>query len=94
MTQWERDVNRELLLVLAERHRQLKKWGLQSRSLDKWLVILAEENGEVAKAICDLDNDDTPEAREHIRQRIREEAIQVAAVALAIAQHIATGEAV
>lgn len=35
---------------------QLKKWGEQKHSDEKWLAILAEEVGEVAKAI--LENDD------------------------------------
>lgn len=43
-------------LISVEREYQLKLWGEQKHSDEKWLVILAEEVGEVAKAI--LENDD------------------------------------
>ena len=43
-------------LINVEREYQLKKWGEQKHSDEKWLAILTEEVGEVAKAI--LENDD------------------------------------
>lgn len=43
-------------LISVEREYQLKKWGEQKHSDERWLAILAEEVGEVAKAI--LENDD------------------------------------
>ena len=61
-----------LLDVLTERHRQDKKWGVQVHDPVSWLVILGEEFGEVAKAICEKDE------REY-----RKELVQVAAVAVA-----------
>lgn len=43
-------------MISVEREYQLKKWGEQKHSDERWLAILAEEVGEVAKAI--LENDD------------------------------------
>ena len=71
--------------VLAERVRQNGKWGLQRHAHGDWLMILAEEVGEVAEAMqkakgwgkdTDADN-------------LYEELIHVAAVASAIAEQIA-----
>ena len=39
-----------------EREHQTETWGEQKHSDEKWLAILTEEVGEVAKAI--LENDD------------------------------------
>jgi NTP pyrophosphatase (non-canonical NTP hydrolase) len=39
--------------VRKERIRQLDKWGDQKHPLAIWLTILAEEFGEVAKAILE-----------------------------------------
>ena len=66
-----------VLAVLLERERQEKKWGplgeIRNRSLDRWLTILTEEVGEVANAILERD-----------RLAVRDELVQVAAVALSI----------
>lgn len=43
-------------LINIEREHQTEKWGEQKHSDEKWLAILTEEVGEVAKAI--LENDD------------------------------------
>lgn len=43
-------------LISKERASQLEKWGEQHHSDERWLAILIEEVGEVAKAI--LENDD------------------------------------
>lgn len=59
--------------VLRERCFQDGKWGLQIHDMSRWLAILTEEIGEMAKAA--LEND--PE-------EFKKEAIQVAAVAVAI----------
>lgn len=58
--------------IRAERARQLDLWGPQSHGPDRWCVILAEEFGEAARAVYESD----PEA-------LREELVQVAAVAVA-----------
>jgi NTP pyrophosphatase (non-canonical NTP hydrolase) len=59
--------------VLTERARQLDRWGEQTKSACQWLAVLGEEFGEVCLAINDVEGLD----------RIREELVQVAAVAVA-----------
>jgi len=69
--------------ILAERQRQDKTWGPQRHAWPIWSAILTEEAGEVAEACLrahwgaggDLDH-------------LREELIQVAAVAVHIVEHI------
>lgn len=68
--------------VEAERRRQIGKWGVQTHTKDRWLAILVEEVGELAKAV--LEGTDNAE----------EEAIQVAAVAAAIAESYSFGDPV
>lgn len=68
------------LLVFEENTRQLQKWGVQTRSWFEWLAYLTEETGEVAKAVS-----------EHVYRQgslleVRKEAIQVATLALKIAE--------
>jgi NTP pyrophosphatase (non-canonical NTP hydrolase) len=58
--------------IEIERKRQDEKWGVQNHNLVKWSVILGEETGEVCKAA--LEND---------MSSMRDELIQVAAVAIA-----------
>lgn len=58
--------------VVDERARQNKKWGEQDHGHGYWLGILVEEVGEVAQAYIQSQG---PE-------RVREELIQVAAVAI------------
>ena len=62
--------------VAAERDRQDKKWGVQLHDPQWWLVILAEEVGEVARAIFEADD-------AGVREDYRAELVQVAAVAVA-----------
>lgn len=57
-------------LILNERKRQDRKWGIQDHSDLYWLGILMEEVGEVAKDLVELKD---PQV----------EVVQVAAVALA-----------
>jgi NTP pyrophosphatase (non-canonical NTP hydrolase) len=56
--------------VARERSRQDERWGEQNHEPLRWLAILVEEVGEVGKAILD-------------RQGLRDELVQVAAVAVA-----------
>lgn len=58
--------------VLHERESQYEKWGQQDHDEDRWMVILMEEVGEVARAIFDENPDN-----------YRKELMQVAAVAVA-----------
>ena len=70
-----------LASVVDERLRQATKWGPQHHSYFKWLAILTEEVGEVAKAILEHHaNEDAT--------LIREELVQVAAVAVAAIEDI------
>ncbi|WP_179950451.1 nucleoside triphosphate pyrophosphohydrolase family protein [Spirosoma aerolatum] len=59
-------------LVVAERERQIAKWGKQNLKLFFWILILQEELGEVAKAIID----------EEPKENLLNEAVQVTAVAV------------
>jgi NTP pyrophosphatase (non-canonical NTP hydrolase) len=55
--------------ALKENYRQVAKWGIQQHTDAKWLAILVEEIGEVAKAIVEGDDDG-----------LRDELVHVAAV--------------
>jgi hypothetical protein len=61
--------------IKLERARQDQKWGIQAHPPSKWLVILAEEFGEVARSILEKDFD-----------QYRAELIHVAAVAVAMVE--------
>ena len=61
--------------VLNERLNQEAKWGEQNHDNPLYVTILTEEVGEVAKAILEKDI-----------QNLREELIQVAAVAVAMVE--------
>lgn len=63
-----------------ERHDQDRQWGTIPRglSLPKWTAILTEEVGEVARAVID----DQP------LKELRQELVEVAAVAVAIIEEI------
>ena len=73
-----------LLDIAAERGRQDEKWGPDHRQVNSvWGLILTEEVGEAAEAALEVfapgDSDEFFKAREHLR----EELVQVAAVAVA-----------
>lgn len=71
--------------VRQERIRQDAKWGPIPRNHDpyKWLAILAEEFGEFAHDVCDKKFEEG-----HYRVNMREELIQIAAVAVVIAEDL------
>ena len=56
-------------LIQMEREAQIAKWGHQVHPDEKWVTILLEEAGEVAKAV--LEKDDSA---------LLQEMVQVAAV--------------
>lgn len=62
--------------VKRERERQDARWGVQRHEPAWWMVILAEEVGEVARAIFEAND---PGAGEDYRAEL----VQVAAVAVA-----------
>lgn len=65
--------------ILAERDRQDKKWGYpQENTYCEWASILAEETGELAKELNELNFGGGDVSR------MEAEAVQVAAVALSI----------
>ena len=67
-----------LLAITTERDRQDEKWGVQTHSPAEWMMILMEEVGEFAEAEMEA------RYRDGAKARIREELVQVAAVALAM----------
>lgn len=70
--------------VLAERKKQVVKWGKQQvHSPEIWLAILSEEVGELSQAMLHYRYAEFPE--DHL-DKMRVEAVQVAAVALAIVE--------
>jgi len=66
--------------VLRENRKQISKWGIQRRTAFEWLVYAAEELGETAEAISEY------EYREGTKEEIVNEAIQLATLALKIAE--------
>ena len=68
--------------VVEENNRQLAIWGVQSHTLPEWLMYLVEEVGELAKAISEF------MYRGEKSGNIYDEAIQVATLAMKIAEMI------
>jgi NTP pyrophosphatase (non-canonical NTP hydrolase) len=66
--------------VANEKSNQLIKWGVQFRTSFEWLTYTAEELGELAKAIGEY------EYRKGTKEEVVKEAIQVATLALTIAE--------
>jgi NTP pyrophosphatase (non-canonical NTP hydrolase) len=68
--------------IARERRRQDAKWGEQNHDMITWCAILTEEVGELAQ--CALQE---KFGGEHgTAERLRNEAVQVAAVAIAIVE--------
>lgn len=72
-------------MVIKEHVRQLAMWGVQEKSPFEWMTNLTEEVGELAQAITEMIH------RGGSQKDIIEEAIQVATLALKIAE-MAHGE--
>ena len=76
-----------LIDVVTERGRQDAKWGVQNHPAEWWLAILGEEFWELAQAILETHFDNGPSARKlGGRSAIRKEAVQCAAVAMALVE--------
>jgi len=75
--------------VINERNFQDCKWGEQAHAFEWWLAILGEEFGELAQAILETHFQDNPQ---HLTKgginNIRNEAVQVCAVAMALIECI------
>ncbi|AFQ22268.1 hypothetical protein My1_109 [Pectobacterium phage My1] len=75
--------------ITAERDRQDAKWGVQDNHPLMWNTILMEEVGEAAEATLDwhwshcTENGCTEEEKFNKLRHLREELIQIAAVAVA-----------
>jgi NTP pyrophosphatase (non-canonical NTP hydrolase) len=75
--------------IVKERERQDAKWGEQNHPPTYWLSILGEEYGELCKAVNNtIDCGDAKGSSEEII----EEAIQVAAVAIAMIESMERNE--
>lgn len=61
--------------------------GIQRHNIERWNTILGEERGEVERAILDLVYSPTNEIDSHM-DHLRDELLQVAAVAVAIVERI------
>jgi NTP pyrophosphatase (non-canonical NTP hydrolase) len=83
------NLTRILAKVREERVAQVSKWGVQRHDFSVWMTILGEEFGEVCQSLLDArrfpDSSDTHKAA---LLSVRDELIQVAAVAVAIVEHI------
>jgi len=75
-------INKEWLFdqLDEENLRQISKWGIQECTAFEWLTYTTEELGSLAKAISEY------EYRGGLRERVVSEAVQVATLALKIAE--------
>jgi len=67
-------------MVRAENQHQLDKWGVQETTPAEWLMYLGEEQGELCEAVAEF------EYRDGKLEHVVREAIQVATLALKIAE--------
>ncbi len=72
--------------ILRERVHQDATFGVQDHDLAYWNVILTEQVGQMSQAVCDMRWGGKTDAA------VRHQAVQVAAVALAIIECIDRGE--
>lgn len=66
--------------VRTESAQQVLKWGVQERTPFEWMCYLTEETGELAEAISER------EYREGTDEQVTMEAIQVATLAIKVAE--------
>lgn len=66
--------------IRDESNYQIEKWSIQTHSAFEWLTYTTEELGSLAKAIGEY------EYRDGTKERVVSEAIQVATLALKIAE--------
>ena len=66
--------------IKDENINQLDKWGIQTHSAFEWLAYTTEELGELAQAISEV------EYRDGEKEQVVKEAVQVATLALKIAE--------
>jgi hypothetical protein len=82
-----------LFNVLNERQHQDEKWGEQNHHPVRWVGILAEELGEVAKHAIELDwkSQGGDSEQFHAIMDLRGEVVQLAAVAVAFLECLDRG---
>jgi len=84
---------RELLCeVTNERKRQNEKWGEQNHDPFAWSAILSEEVGEFSQAVLKARFEYGAHLEPSILEQARQEAIQVAAVAIQIVECLDRGK--
>ena len=83
---WESAARRALDLVLAERASQEAKWGVQRISWPEWMTVLMEEVGEAAQVANEVHW--RGDRQSLTLDDLRDELVQVAAVAVAMIEHI------
>ena len=81
-------ISKALVDILAERAKQDKKWGEQNHDPYVWIAILTEEVGELAQATLHTEFGGEKGGIE----KIREEAIHSAAVALQFVECLDRGK--
>lgn len=72
-------------LIQTERTRQNLKWGVQNHNVLTWVLILAEEFGEVAKEANEI------HFRNKTTEEYKAEMVQVAAVCVAAIESLDRG---
>lgn len=81
--------------VDEERDRQVALFGVQNHHPAYWLAILGKQVGQLGEAVVQREwasKGDLGSPWHHAQNKIRDEAIQVAAVAVALAECIDRGE--
>jgi hypothetical protein len=80
-------MNKAIEMVIAERKRQDEKWGDQSGNHPfEWMSILGEEFGELCEAVNETHFQNGAHKERGGKVKIIKEAIQVAAVAVALVE--------
>lgn len=78
--------------ISVERERQISHYGIRPQhDLRDWICILTEEVGELAREVQNLSEASSAERNMYAR-RLYVEAVQVAAVAVAMAERFAEGD--
>lgn len=70
--------------IIKEHHKQIDKFGKQTATPAEWLMYLGEEFGELCEAVCSVEDGDN--GKGITEKNIYNEAIQVATLALKIAE--------
>lgn len=86
----EKILNKVIVEVIEERERQNQLWGVQRHDYNWWMSILMEEVGEAAEEINNYNFSDGPlsDVGREALFNLRKEMTQVAAVAVAIVEHL------